>query len=223
VSLLTLYGVNLSIARRADALLREARGLRTNGSSEQDTLAVLDRFGPEEPGVASGFCISTTAGRSVVLGNDTLNWLGRESRLLRPFGNGVWSVEVTVLTENGRVCSVLYYVQALRSDENWEVTVQATDVGDPSSRMYGPTPYDTSVRVYKGTIGLSVKLTPQATAEQREHALGFDLSCLTRFAGCQQPCGLLPSAWLDYQREAHENGWEVPPEDVNDQRCKSVQ
>jgi len=219
--LMALYSANLSTERRADALLSDVRSLRTNVSSEKDALAILHRYGPEEPSVASGFCVSTTAGRSVILGNDTLNWLGRKSRVLRPFGNRVWSVEVTVLTENGRVCSVLYSVQALRSDGNWQVVVHAYDQADSSSRMYRPSPYETSARVYKSMFELRAQLTLRATAEQRERALGFALSCLARFGGCQQPCELLPSAWLDYQGEAHQNGWEVPPEEISG-RCKSL-
>jgi hypothetical protein len=218
---MVVYFANLSTERRADALLPEVRGLRTNVSSEKDALAILHRYGPQGPSVASGFCVSTTAGRSVTLRNDTLNWLGQKSQILRPFGNRVWSVEVVVLTENGRLCSVLYLVQALRSDGNWQVMVYAYDEGDSSSRMYSPSPYETSARVYKSMFELRAKLTLSATAEQRERALGFDLSCLARFGGCQQPCEILPSAWLDYQGEAHENGWEIPPQEISG-RCKSL-
>ncbi|MGH9554493.1 MAG: hypothetical protein ACRD2Y_01605 [Terriglobales bacterium] len=42
-----------------------------------------------------------------------------------------------------------------------------------------------------------IRLTPEATPEQRDRAYRFNLDCLSRFFGCTDSADLLPSVWQD--------------------------
>jgi len=55
---------------------------------------------------------------------------------------------------------------------------------------------------------LSVALTDQASAVQREHAYAYSLICLIKPGrGCDLPCDYLPLAWCDWHAELEKQGF----------------
>lgn len=55
---------------------------------------------------------------------------------------------------------------------------------------------------------LTVALTNQANAAEREHAYGLSLACLTKpGGGCDLPCDYLPLAWRDWQTELEKDSF----------------
>ena len=91
------YVLNLRTKRKAEALLRDARTLEIGKSTEEDVQRIVARYGGESGLVGSGYYDPSAKPHSVYVANSGLNWLGRTSRLLRPFGNRHWSVEVAFL------------------------------------------------------------------------------------------------------------------------------
>jgi hypothetical protein len=81
------------------------------------------------------------------------------------------------------------------------------------------TPYAVSLGSMKGTQYVRSKVTTKATDGQVQRAFKLDLNCLTRLGGCRLRCEVMPSAWLDYQKEAKEKGWDLPPDELADPRC----
>jgi hypothetical protein len=55
----------------------------------------------------------------------------------------------------------------------------------------------------------TAQVYPEGTQDHRQHACDFDLTCLAQFGGCRGICELMPSAWVDYQKEAQKKGWEA--------------
>jgi hypothetical protein len=213
---------NLRAERKAASLLRDLRKVQIGESTEIDVQHILGSYGLQQWGVTSGFCKSADAGYAAVVRNDALDRLGLRSSALRPFGNRAWSAEAVVLTDHDRVCAVLYFLRALRSDGVREVSVHVYDQQNLSNPFYRQPPYDVSARVYKDSLDFTTRLTIDSTNDQRQHALDFDLSCLSRVGGCRQPCELMPSVWLDYQRRARAEGLALPPDEFSDPRCKRV-
>jgi hypothetical protein len=80
-------------------------------------------------------------------------------------------------------------------------------------------PYAVSLGSMKGTQYVRSKVTTKATDGQAQRAFNLDLNCLTRLGGCRLRCEVMPSAWLDYQKEAKEKGWDLPPDELADPRC----
>jgi len=57
---------------------------------------------------------------------------------------------------------------------------------------------------------LYVVLDSHATAEQRQHAYAFSLTCLVKPGrGCDLPCDYLPLAWKDWESELKSEGWKL--------------
>ena len=222
VSLLTaeclIFIINLRAERRAAALFQEVRSLRVGESTDADVKEIVDRYGGEAGLLPSGFCQSPDNSHSVEIRSEGLNWLGEKAAWLRPFGNRVWSISVTIVMSRGRVCWVSSWVRAYAWKAPQEVEAESNLVlGHPGDQSYS-----VSVGVQRDISSIRVEVFPTwATAEQTLHASDFDLSCLARFGGCHAPCELLPSAWLDYQAEAREKGWSLPPDEMNDARCKT--
>lgn len=215
-----VYFANLRAERRAEALLRAAHTLEIGKSTEQDVQQIVNRHGGGKWGTVSGLCSSASAGQSAVVDSGGLNWLGLKNAAFRPFGNRYWSVETVFLTSKGRVCAVLYFVRGLRADGNYEVSVRVYYQQDLSTPAYTQPPYYVFTRIYKNALDFSVAFTTEATEIQRQHALDFDLSCLSRFGGCREGCEIMPSAWLDVKGDAKENGWTIPADELADTKCQ---
>lgn len=216
------YVLNLRTKRKAEALLRDARTLEIGKSTEEDVQRIVARYGGESGLVGSGYCDPSAKPHSVYVANSGLNWLGRTSRLLRPFGNRHWSVEVAFLMNHERLCAVVYHVRAFRSDGVWEIAVRADYQERSESPVYTQPPYQVSARIFKNFLDFTTSFTTDATEVQRQHALDFDLTCLTRWQGCRAPCELMRSAWLDYQENARKQGLEMRHDELDDSRCTKL-
>jgi len=55
---------------------------------------------------------------------------------------------------------------------------------------------------YGRSLGVNVAASPDASPTELQHALNFDLSCLTSFRGCRLICQLMPSIAQDYNPTA---------------------
>ena len=84
-----------------------------------------------------------------------------------------------------RLCAVVYHVRAFRSDGVWEIAVRADYQERSESPVYTQPPYQVSARIFKNFLDFTTSFTTDATEVQRQHALDFDLTCLTRWQGCR--------------------------------------
>ena len=128
-----------------------------------------------------------------------------------------------ILLQGHRLCFLLYSVAAVSTKEK-ELRAYV-NVALPGTLGIGePFSYEVHNSLVRGIYdSMEVWITPDyATRLEREHAFDFDLSCLTSFLGCRAVCKLMPSAWLDYQKEAREKGWPLMPDELNDPRCKKL-
>lgn len=217
---IAIYFVNLRAEREAEALLRDAHTLEIGKSTEQDVQQIVDRYGGGKWGSANTLCSSANAGQAAVVTDGSLNWLGLKNAAFRPFGNRYWSVETVFLTSKGHVCALLYFLRGLRADVVYEVSVRVYHLQGISTPAYTLPPYYVFTRIYKSNLDFSVAFTTEATEIQRQHALDFDLSCLSRFGGCREGCEIMPSAWLDVKIDAKENGWAIPADELADTKCQ---
>jgi hypothetical protein len=64
------------------------------------------------------------------------------------------------------------------------------------------------------------QLSREATEEERRIAFTYDLSCVTRFRGCQGRCEIAPLLWKAVYQKSLKYGWAMPPEETNDPHCK---
>jgi hypothetical protein len=213
-----IFAANFHTERKAVALFQEVRSLRTGESTDAEVQGIVRRYGGEAGLQPTGFCQSPDNTHSVEIRSEGLNWLGEKAAWLRPFGNRLWSINVTMGHESRSGLLVSTWVDAYAWKAPQEVEAESNLVlGHPGDQSYS-----VSVGVQRDISSIRVEVFPTwATAEQTLHASDFDLSCLARFGGCHAPCELLPSAWLDYQAEAREKGWSLPPDEMNDARCKT--
>jgi len=217
------YASNLQTQRQTDALFLDLKGLKIGESTDKEVRRIVQRYGGEAGLTASGFCNpQDDDGHSVAISNGTLNWLGQRSPLLRPFGNRVWTASAVFLTSNGNVCGILYFVRAFRGDGMSEVAVDVNYLQAFSSLDFTGPPYLVDIYMRKGFLSFKTTLTTNASAEQRTHALDINLTCLSHAGGCRTGCEIMPSAWLDFQRQAQSQGWPLPAEEQGDSRCKKL-
>jgi len=214
-----ISAVNLHKERTAEALLRDTSSLKVGESPEKDVQRVVARYhGYSTP--STGLC-GPDKPYSASVSNPDLNWLGGMSPSLRPFGNRYWMVDISFGIAGGRLCAVVYYIRALRADGEYEVLVKVSDEVFPSP-LYSPPPYQISAQTFKNFLRFNVYLTTAATPDERQRALGFDLSCLTRHNGCSSGCEIVPEAWIDLQKNAHPEGQALPVEEINNPKCKQL-
>jgi len=218
-----VFILTLRSQRKAEALLREVRGLSVGESSEEDVLSIVRRYGGENGSTASGYC-SAIGGEthSVGVSNNFLNRLGVKMPLLRPFGNPFWRVNATFVIQNGLLCFASYDYEGFLGDGDWSVSADVYSRQSFPKYPDAPEAYEILAGTFRHDRSFRTTVTPDATAEQREHAFDLDLSCITRFGECRQPCELMPSVWLDDQRIARERGLSLPSDEINDPRCKKL-
>ena len=212
----TAFVMNLKAERRAMALFQDVRSLRVGESTDEEAQQIVHHYGGEAGLQPSGFCQSPDNSHSVEIRNEGLNWLGEKAAWLRPFGNRLWSISVTMVMSHGRVCWVSSWVRAYA----WKAPEEIEGESNSVLAYPGEQAYRVSAGDQRNIRLISVQVSTAATAEQMRHASDFDLSCLAG-CGCRATCELLPSAWFDYQTEAREKGWSLPPEEANDPRCKA--
>ena len=125
-----------------------------------------------------------------------------------------------VFLEEGRLCYLMYTVSEwLHNNENTELSARAVlapsadelfiVIGDKENHRYG-----ISNRLIRNTSHrLEVALAPNATETERNHAFGFDLSCLTSLRVCKQVCQFVPQVWSDYLGRLAKEGQVITPQE----------
>jgi hypothetical protein len=216
LALSVVFVLNLRAERQAVSLLQAVRTLRIGHSTEADVQRLVRRYGGEAGGDYSGLCPSPERTHTILIGSDKLNSLGERAAWLRPFGNRVWWVAVGVVMSHGTVCWISWNVRADSSHNYTVLSLQTDSVqGYPADK-----PYDVSAGTVSYFRRIRVQLSTDAPPESFNHAFDYDLSCLARLGGCRTTCEVMPSAWVDYQKEAHERGWPLPPEELGDRHCE---
>lgn len=211
-----VFVLNLRAERQAVSLLQAVRTLRVGQSTEADVQRLVRQYGGEAGGQYSGLCRSPERTHTILIGSEKLNSLGERAAWFRPFGNRVWWVAVGIVMSHGTVCWISWNVSA-DSSYNYTVLSLQTDSVEPSS---AEKPYDVSAGTVNYFRRIRVQVSSDASRESFKHAFDYDLSCLARPEGCRATCEVMPSAWLDYQKEAHEQGWPLPPEELGDRHCE---
>lgn len=211
-----IFFVNLRAERRAAELLLAVGSLRIRESTDADVEQIVNRFGGEAGLEATGVCPSNST-HSVEIRSEGLNWLGLNSAWLRPFGNRIWSVSALIATSQGRVCWISLWANAVLWDIPQQLQAETDAVLDDSVGEA----HHVSTGTRRNISFIRIQISPNATSQQMQSAADFDLSCLTRIGGCRATCELLPSAWVDYQIEARKEGWSLPNDELNDNRCKT--
>jgi hypothetical protein len=205
-------------ARRAENLLRSIRALDMAKVTEAQADSIVQQYGGEAEGITSdGSCTSAHETYAAFVKSNFSLWVGHKLPMLQFAGNRAWGVAASFQVDEEGLCRFDYSVVATVPHGS-----DLIEVNSAYWRLLGVFNYyvyDTA-HAPQYSRGLRVTVDSAATTEQKRKALDFDLSCLTRFGGCKAGCELMPSAWLDYQREARKAGFTLPTADVKDTRCK---
>lgn len=216
-----IYSANLRTRHQAEALLRDVRSIRVGESTTADVLRIVQRYPSALPGSASS-CAADES-HSILIANDIINRLGFAAPGFRILGVRPSGVVVMFLLENGQVCYMSYAFGAALSDLELEaeVTERLFDC-DVNATEYPEACYSVAEGSIRLTRRLTAELSNLASPQQRQHAFGFDLSCLTKIRGCRRLCEMNPSVWRDEVARARKEGWTLRSEDINDPRCLAI-
>lgn len=187
----------------------------------QDVESILQRY-RGQPLELGSQCPSADRAYSIRIANDPVNWISLRLPALQKTPLRPWGAVATIALGNGIVCYVSYTLGTLTGVENQEMAASTT-IAAASTPLLDDLQYHVTLSLVRGHIHkLQVAIAPTDASERRQHAFDFDPSCLTSFAGCKAVCELMPSAWLDEQKEARANRWILPAEETNDPRCKKL-
>lgn len=213
------YLVNLRAVHKAENLLQEVRALDLDRSTAGDVERIVDSFGAAEMAFP-GYCDKIDSVRSIEVSSPPLNQIGRKVPMLRWFGNSVWEAQAHFVIEQGRLCFVEYKISANPSPLTRTLFVlnSAGSYGRPQTQG-DDFSYGVGLRNLHYFHDLSADDRAISNVEAHRHTFDFELSCLSRFGGCRGVCELMPSAWLDYQNEAKEKGWDIPADELANPRC----
>jgi hypothetical protein len=211
---------NLSAERRAASLLEDVRGLKVGESTSEDIQRLIARYGGEAGGMITNVCASRTNTKSVAVASDSLNWLGWRAPRVRLFGNRLWTAEANFAVEGDRVCFVEYGLRLYLVGSVYEIFLSGTSAYEPVSSEVPP--YTTSVWLLRSTVFFRTFVTSHGSEEQHRRAFDFDLSCLSRLGGCKAGCEVMPSAWIDAQKEVREANAPLPPDESSGPNCAKV-
>jgi hypothetical protein len=198
-------------------LLSDAQSLRVGESTASDIQGFVLRHGGFK--ADSEFCGTADSCYIVQTGPTvTLNRLFLSSdRFQRWLGVRPWGVNATFQITQSRLSGLLVesIAYTAENDEQLDSRLHIETPGGP-----GATPYFAHYTVSRGHIHIfEVWITPQANPLERARGFDFDLSCQIAYSGCGNVCQLMPSAWVDYQREPFGKDSPIPAEEVNDPRC----
>jgi hypothetical protein len=215
---------NSRTVTRVSHLLEDVRALRVNESTRADVEEIVRRHGGGAvDGIYRGVCPKGGPAYSVRIQSDE-GWIGRKASFLGLFGPEEWSVQARFKVEDGRLCFAEFQVRdSLARGVQGSLAIDASVASNRSYPHWEGSAYGVGLRAVHNVHNLSAMITDGATKEQRERAFDFDLSCLSRIGGCRGACELMPSVWVDYQKEAHANGWPLPPEEANDPHCRKLE
>jgi hypothetical protein len=214
------YLANLRAQHQAERLLQEVRALKMDESTADDVKRIAHDFGAVEMPFP-GYCDKIDSVQSIEVSSSSLNRIGRKMPALRWFGNSAWEAQAHFGVEQKHLCFVEYTISANPSPPlagTYFVLNATANYGRPHSQS-DEFSYGVGLRDLHNFHDLSAEVTTLGTGEDRQRAFDFDLSCLSRFGGCRGVCELMPSAWLDYQKEAKGKGRNIPPDELADPRC----
>jgi hypothetical protein len=207
-------------ARRAETLLDEVRSLRIGESGIVDVRKIVERYQGVGDESSTPFCDQRDFSYHVMVANYFLNDLGTRYPGLR-FALRPRGVLAIFMVKEGKLCYLQYSVGTFPGNIPWELSMRATISSQAKGKagQVESSPYRTRYR--SGNVWIfDVEASSEATSEQLQHALDFDLSCLSRFGGCGGACEVMPSAWRDYKERAREEGIPLPPYELDDPRCR---
>jgi hypothetical protein len=205
---LFLICANYYYASRAAYLLQRIRALQLNNSS----IAELQRLGSEhgfryqEGGdCTDGDCLH------MVLPNNQWMWLLFQSPTMFKIGERLglrpWVTVGDIEIKNGLVVANIYGLGFYKVGNYPEIKIEATAwrrhklevaICDyyPLKRHPGY-----AFRNASNIRSFSVLVSDPASAENRQNAFRFNLTCLTGWHKCDQFAELMPAAWTDYQED----------------------
>jgi hypothetical protein len=219
---LTVFAVNFTYRKKAESLLKDIRMLRAAQSTKADVEQIMSRHGGSPSQSYASFCTPIDGAYDVWTGSQAINRLERDIPILSRFGLRQWGTGATVVLRGGRVCYLHYGVGMEGPNGHWQWSVESNLMPDRKSDLSGVEQrrYEVEARDYKGVRRLRSELTPEATDEERRRAFTYDLSCVTRFRGCRQPCEIAPLVWQDIYQQSLNSGWTMPVEEASDPHCK---
>jgi hypothetical protein len=209
--------------RRAERLLHDLRQLQVGKSTFEDARAVIVGHGGGVPPYDHSGC--SAAHCTFVVGLThypllTRLW-GRYSsieaeyyalRALPPLGLQDWESGADVRVDGGIVTHIGYRV-FVRGSGGWVlgyIAVEDRAAAKHLRDLMGQRPYYVhwfNITTVGGGEGIQSTLTPQANAEERNHAYDFNYDCLTRVGGCTSLCQIAPLAFADYVKETGRMPW----------------
>ena len=214
------YVANLRAVHKADSLLQEVRALDLDRSTAGDVERIVDNFGEIEISFP-GYCDHVDSVRSTRVSSPVLNRIGRKMPALRWFGNSAWEAQAHFAMDQGRPCFIQYEISANPSPlTGTSFVLNSTGSYARRYTQGDDFSYGVGLRNLHYFHDLTAADRAPGEVEEHQHTFDFDLSCLSRFGGCRGVCELMPSAWLDYQKEATEKGWDVPVDELANPRCQ---
>jgi hypothetical protein len=215
------YLANSRAQQEAERLLQEVRALKIDESTAEDVDRIVNQFGNIDMPFP-GYCDGIDSVKSVEVSSPSLNRIGRKMPALRWFGNSAWEARAHFAIARGHLRFVEYTISANPSSSLVGTLFVLNSTAD-YHRPYPQSP-DFSSEVGLRNVhyfhDLSAAVTTVGSVEDHRRTFDFDLSCLSRFAGCRSVCELMPSAWVGYQKEAREKGSDVPADELADPRCQ---
>jgi hypothetical protein len=217
---LAIYAINLIQRFKAEGLLRDVTTLRVGQSTEAEVRRIISRYGGG-PSQTSGVCGRVEAAYNVWTGNQTLGRVARAVPVLSRVGLRQWGVAATILLQGQTVCYVSYNFGMQDSKGGLPSSVESILL--PTGKIHEPVAehpgYKVGIRDLWDGHRLRSEVTPEASEEQRRHAL----SCVTRIRGCQQRCEIAPLVWRDAYWERQKASSSLPIEETSDPRCRFAQ
>jgi hypothetical protein len=211
----------LRAQHEAERLLQEVRALKIDKSTADDATRIVDEFGAVEKPFP-GYCDKIDSVKSIDVYSPSLNRIGRKMPALRWFGNSAWEAQAHFAISQGRLCFIEYTISANPSPSlagTLFVLNSTATYGLPHSQN-DDFSYGVGLRNLHYFHDLSAAVTTLGSAEDHRRTFDFDLSCLSRFGGCRGVCELMPSAWIDFQKDAREKQVDAPADELADPRCQ---
>jgi hypothetical protein len=224
-----LISANYYYAKRAEYVLQKIRALKLDNSSIADLRRLGSEHGLRYDGYAEAGadnCVNTAC-LYMVSPNNQWMWLFLKSptvaKLEERAGLRPWFAVGDIEIKNGQVVGKIYGLQFYGNHTNPEMEATAwrerkLDL-DPCAYYPLKRHPGYGFRNASNVRSFSVLVDDSASAENREHAFQFNLSCLTGWHKCDQFSQLIPAAWADYQEdgrwsETHLNNlvWQVGTE-----------
>jgi hypothetical protein len=222
------YVANYRAAARAQSLLQDVRSLKLGSTTAAQVYTLVGQYGGNA-GQRLGYeeCQSDSPRwktYSVDVQNKLLNRIGEHDLLhdtdFRQFGATQWRVDAYFgIDSQGRLSCVAF---RLSSDPIHHSSLRLDAY---SSQPYSAADRESYAVGYSDVHqvqSLWASATTNAAPEHMQHLFDFDLRCLTRIGGCRMACEVMPTAWLDYQRDARERNLPLPPGQFADPRCQRL-